>query len=212
MATLLALAWALKPFESYRPLYSTAAGKSQPAGEIRPGFRLVQEVHPGSVDPSEYVEGDEACFEIRFATYMRRNEGDIAVILSQDGRQHAWKIDASTLRDNAFKAFCPGPRFQPDKGFNVEVDGVDGAPGHSATLWLVSDSRLGSVDSASFETGGMALALRVSERNGFRPDMVFGIAQGGFVIGLACTLLIALAAFLALPTTTHDARSRRDDP
>ncbi len=190
-----ALLWL--PFESYEVLYATRAAGAVPAGEIGPDFELVQRIHPVA-EASADVSGRQHCFAIRFATYARHNEGSLGVHWRQDRRQQQWRVAADALIDNSYRHFCPDTEFDAYRPYLVEVRGMDGTPGKSATLWLVSDTSLGV---AQLPTGehppDKSLALQGSTRRHIGPPEVVRIDHGSWLVGWLCTLAAGVVALVA---------------
>lgn len=189
-----ALVWL--PFESHEVLYATRPAGAVAAGEIGPGFELVQRIHPvteASIDANRR----QHCFAVRFATYARRNDGSLQVHWRQDRRQQQWRVAADELIDNSYRHFCPDAAFDALQPYLIEVRGMDGKPGKSATLWLVGDTRLGIARlSAGEHPPGKSLALQGSTRQRIGPAEIVRIDHGSWVVGWLCTLVIGTAALV----------------
>lgn len=182
------------PFHTMTTLKETRWTEPKPAGEIRGPFVLDQQVHlPSGIGKSDR----DYCFGIRFATYQRRNSGRVVVEWTQQGQRQRWSVRAGSLVDNKFRYFCPDV---PDDAalapsFGVRISGVDGRPGKSPTLWLVEDESLGTARLNGESTGkGIALDLTERRRTGIT-DMVRA-ANGAFLVGWVCTLVIGIVALL----------------
>ena len=182
------------PFDGYTALYETRQGAAVPAGEIGPGFKLVQQVHP----PSAWADaGDllQPCFAIRFATYARHNDGLLRVYWRQGRHEQWWPVAVDDLVDNSYRHFCPDTAFSADRQFDVEIHGVSGKPGQSATLWLVDDTRFGRAElSPEQRPQGKAIALQGSARQHIGPASMVRIDHGAWLIGWLCTLVIGITA------------------
>jgi hypothetical protein len=187
------LAWL--PFDDYTILYETRTSETVPAGEIEPGFKLIQQVRP----PSAEAAGDlsQPCFAIRFATYARHNDGLLRVHWQQGRHEQWWPVEFDGLADNSYRHFCPDTGFSPYRPFHVEVHGVSGKPGRSATLWLVDDTRFGHATMPSEQRPqGKAIALQGSTRQHVDPASIVRIDHGAWLIGWLCTLVIGITALL----------------
>lgn len=184
------------PFRTQHSVYATQRVHAVPAGQITAGFVLRQTVLPRSgKDSLVDHEGHEAtCFGIRFATYMRSNSGSIQVAWRQDGRTEGWRVDAGDLQDNAFRYFCPRERFILTEPFALEIKGLDGRAGDSATLWLTGDTRLGTATLGTGAPTGKALALDVATRRRHAGLALLSIDHGAFLFGWLCTLLAGVIA------------------
>jgi hypothetical protein len=186
------LAW--MPFDHYTVLYKASTSDTVPAGEIDSGFMLVQEVRPPSADV-EAGDLSQPCFAIRFATYARHNNGRLRVYWRQGQQEQWWPVEFDDLADNTYRHFCPDTAFSPYRSFRVEVHGVSGKPGRSATLWLVDDTRFGRATMPSGQgPQGKAIALQGSTRQHIGPAGMARIDHGAWLIGWLCTLVIGITA------------------
>lgn len=182
------------PFDSYTALYETRPGAAVPAGEIGPGFKLVQQVRP---PPATADTGDlmQPCFAIRFATYARHNDGLLRVHWRQGRHEQWWPVAVDDLLDNSYRHFCPDTAFSAYQPFQVEIHGVSSRPGRSATLWLVDDTRFGRAElSPEQHPQGKAIALQGSARQRVGPASMVRIDHGAWLISWLCTLVIGITA------------------
>lgn len=184
------------PFHTQTTLYKTGAAGSVPAGEIRRGFSLSQTVTPAPTADDMKSEGMQHCFGLKFATYMRTNGGHLDVGWQQSGQNQQWRVSAADLADNSFRYFCPDADFMAREPFHLQVTGVDGEPGRSATLWLVGDTRLGQVDTEADNIAGKALALDVTARERIAFGTMLRVNHGTFLFGWICTVLVGVLALL----------------
>ncbi|MGY0634009.1 hypothetical protein [Luteimonas sp. A478] len=181
------------PFYTQNTLYESGGGGAVPAGEITASFGLSQNVIPAGSDLPT-ADGLEYCFGIRFATYQRINRGYLLVNWQQDGRQANWRVDASSLKDNTFRYFCPDVPFSPWQPFELQTSGVDGDPGRSATLWLVDDNRLGQAAVKNATVSDKALQLEVTARKRIDLPATLRVNRGAFLLGWICTLFVGIVA------------------
>lgn len=194
------------PFDSYTPLYETRSINSVPAGEIVPGFRLAQQVRPPSAgaDPGSL----SSCFAIRFATYARHNKGLFGVRWRQGRHEQSWTIAFRDLVDNGYRHFCP-MAFSAHRPFQLEVSGVNGKPGRSATLWLVEDTRFGNAELFPEQGAqGKAISLQGSIRHRASAAGIARIDHGAWLIGWLCTLAIGITTLLTGLGCSHKAGNR----
>jgi hypothetical protein len=185
------------PFDSYTTLYDTRPGGAVAAGEIGPGFSIVQQVRPPE-RPAIADTGARHCFAIDFATYARRNNGYLRVTWLQGDRRQQWRVAAWRLQDNAYRHFCPDAAFSAYRPYRIEVRGVDGKPGDSATVWLVADTRLGiaQVSPANLPQG-RSMALQGSHRTHVVAAGIARVDRGAFLFGWLCTLAIGIIALVS---------------
>lgn len=184
------LVWS--PVQVQNTLDGTLSDNAVPAGEIHRGFSILQQVHP---DPEVVMEGKNThphCFGIRFATYMRRNSGHLAVEVQQGPIERRWQVRAARLADNSFRYFCPGLGFSVGKPFQLRISGVNGTPGTSATVWLTEDTRLGALESDNQTIAGMALTLDLVEKRRVGLAETLRVNRGAFLFGWLCTVLVAV--------------------
>lgn len=178
------------PASVFVPLRNVRTVSPRPAGEITAGFRLVQQV-PDGVAPAQHKGA--VCFAVRFATYMRRNRGYIAVSWRQGAAAQQWQVPAGDLVDNALRYFCPQSRFDPSKSFAVAIEGVDGKPSRAATVWLTGNTDFGRADlRGEVIEGGMQMALARHVR--LTPRKLIELDHGAFVVGWLCSMLTGIAA------------------
>ena len=186
------------PFDSYTTLYGTGPKGAVPAGEIRSDFRAVQQVRPGAAGTSRDTGTLKHCFAIRFATYARHNDGSLRVLWRQDQRQQQWLVETDDLVDNSYRHFCPEAAFSAYRPYRIEVSGVDGKPGKSATFWMVDDARFGTVQlEAGEQPRNKAMALQGTARRHTAPAQIVRIDHGAWLIGWLCTLAIGIVALVS---------------
>ena len=182
------------PFTSHEVVFNPGLEKNRPAGQITEGFHLVESVPalmPGGLRTGEQVD----CIALRFATYMRRNEGSLQVTWSQGDRGHRWVLDASALEDNSYVDLCLDRPMDASAPFVLEVSGVDGEPGSAATVWLTAHADAAiRVNGRDFPDVG--LALRLSEEKRVGPHDILGLDGGAFFVGFLCSILIGILALL----------------
>lgn len=194
LAFLLAATLAWLPYDSYTGIYETRPGGAVPAGEVQAGFALSQVVHPPA---TAHGVGDARlpCFGIKFATYARRNRGVLRVDWLQGKRRQSWPVAVGQLGDNAYRYFCPDGEFEADRPFRVEIHGVEGKPGRSATFWLVGDSRFGTAEMPPGQgPEGKSIALQGARKQSVGPTGILRIDRGAWVFGWLCTLAIGIVA------------------
>ncbi|MFP7724719.1 MULTISPECIES: hypothetical protein [Novilysobacter] len=182
------------PFHTQTSLYNTGSAGSTPAGEILARFVLEQTVRPGADQQVRSHEGQQHCFGIRFATYMRTNGGRLDVRWRQGDRHQQWRVNVAGLADNKFRYFCPDDAFAAEQDFDLRISGVDGQPGNAATLWLVDDTRLGTARLGGDAVADKALALEVTTRERIGIASMIRVNAGAFAFGWVCTLLVGVVA------------------
>jgi hypothetical protein len=194
MAFLLASALLWLPFDDYTIVYQTRPGGEIPAGEVRAGFMLAQTVRPPG-DAETATGARQPCFAIRFATYARHNRGVLRVDWRQGERRQSWQVAVKRLSDNSYRHFCPDAGFDPDDPFRVEIHGIDGKPGHSATFWLVGDTRFGHAEIPPGQgPQDASIALQGSAIQHVGPVGMLRIDHGAWVFGWLCTMVIGIVA------------------
>ncbi len=184
---LLGAAGVLWPFRTHNVLVSPGLDKNRPAGQITSGF-TVSETVPASFMGSDPVATAD-CIALRFATYMRRNEGTIQVSFGQEGLGHRWTLDTSRLDDNAYVNLCLERPIQPGKPFWIEVSGVEGTSGSAATVWL-SAAPDRSVLVNGTPQPGWGLALRLTQAKDVSLAELVRLDHGAFIAGFIASLLI----------------------
>lgn len=180
------------PVQVQNTLDGTLPDNPVPAGEIQKDFLILQQVDP---DPEALPEAGKIhphCVGIRFATYMRRNSGRLAVELRQGPIERRWQVRAARLADNSFRYFCPGRGFSAGKPFQLRVSGVNGKPGSSATVWLTEDTRLGALESDNPAIAGMSLTLDLVQNRQVSLAEAIRVNRGAFFFGWLCTLMVAV--------------------
>ncbi len=188
-----------RPFHAHRGLYATARPDAVPAGEITQGFTLRQEVVLPRTLPLDGATGfpdRQPCFGIQFATWARANKGHVDVQWRQGEKHQQWRVDMSHLADNTFRHYCPDTGFYPYQPFTVEINGVDGSAGSSATLWLVGDTHFGTARLGDDSIPGKSIALQVSSRREIRLPSSLATNHGIFALGWLCSLAVGLIALL----------------
>ncbi len=183
------------PFDSHTVLYGTGPKGAAPAGEIRTGFRAVQQVHPVAAEAAQDTDALQHCFAIRFATYARHNDGSVRILWRQGQQQQQWQVEADDLIDNSYRHFCPNAAFSAYRPYRIEVLGVDGEPGKSATFWLVDDARFGTAQLPPGEhPRNKSMALQGSAKRHTGPAEMVRIDRGAWLIGWLCTLIAGIVA------------------
>ena len=181
------------PFDTYVSLYKTAPSRATPAGEIVSGFSLGQTVKPVGKALSSGDHSD--CFGIQFATYARDNNGQVDIDWRQGDKQQRWRLDMAELIDNSYRPFCPDRELSLDRPFEITVEGVDGRPGSSATLWLVDDTSMGTARLANGSAiNGKSMSLEITDYRDVELPSSLWINQGGFLLGWLCSLCIGIVA------------------
>ena len=177
------------PFHAMDTLEETRWTEPRPAGEIRGGFTLEQHVTP--LAPANRKSGGTYCFGIRFATYQRRNQGQVVVRWVQQDQQQEWTVRARRLVDNRFRYFCPDAATRGDVPFDLRISGRNGAPGKSPTVWLVEDDSLG-VARVNGRSGEAGLSLKLAERTRIGWAGTLHAGGGAFLWAWLCSVLIGL--------------------
>ncbi len=183
------------PLTTHSVVFDPGLGKNRPAGQIVRGYSISEVVHPPQKSANISDESVN-CIALRFATYMRRNEGSLRVIWRQENRGHQWTVDTSRLEDNSFVDLCLDKPMDARKPFALEVLGLDGKPGSSATVWLTSSSGA-SVNVNGKELHGFGLALRLSKEERLTARDLFRLNGGAFAAGFLLSLLIGVLALVS---------------
>lgn len=188
------------PAEKYAPIAGVVRMAPLPAGEITDGFHLEQLVAVPGVAKKMPSKNKELCFGIRFATYRRENDGQIAVGWQQGTFTKRWLVESGELADNELRYFCPGRHLRPDMPFSIAVDGVRGAPGSSPTVWLTSDVSYG-LATINGKPAKQSLDVGIARKVHMTPASLIRLDHGAFLVGWLCTLLTGLAALLWMQRT-----------
>lgn len=183
-----ALVWT--PFETSETVYSTGLTRNKPAGQITNGFSLSQTIAPPKQN-NAFITAPVDCFALRFATYMRENSGKIRVSWQQGGRSGQWMIDAGDLQDNSYVDFCLDSNFDTQREFKVDVQGIGGIPGKSATLWLTSASP-GQAHIKGKGGVGLGMAFKLSSKQHLSLAEMIKLGHGAFALGWLCSLLTGI--------------------
>jgi hypothetical protein len=182
------------PFTSHDVVFNPGLDRNRPAGQITEGFSLSEAV-PALMPDSSPADEQADCIALRFATYMRRNEGSVQVNWSQGDRGHRWVLDASRLEDNSYVDLCLDRPMDAAAPFILELSGLDGKPGSAATVWLTAQAETTTrVNGRDFP--GVGLALRLSKQERVGPRDILGLNGGAFAAGFLCSVLIGILALL----------------
>ena len=213
IATLLLLeaifVWA--PFDVRTAVYQTKWRGNKPTGELVDGFRVTQALPAGLVrirpvkKKSVHWHGVHSlrtmlrpnCFAIRFATYIRTNAGLVEATWRQGSATQSWRIPAADLVDNDYVDFCPRDGIDIDHPAVIDVRGIDGRTGSSATVWLVR-SKLGPASVQGNNIGKRSLALQLTYMRRVGPREAGFLGHGGFLLASLCSVGIGGLAFLAI--------------
>jgi len=199
---LLAAGWLVMPFQSHRVVHSPGLDRNRPAGHITADFALVETV-PASFMAGLDPEVEVDCIALRFATYMRRNQGRIDVTFGQGDLGHRWRLDASKLPDNTYVDLCLDQAIDSGKEFWIGVSGVDGERDRSATVWL-SASRDREVAVNGRAMPGWGLALRLTQSRQVRLPQLLHLNHGVFVAGFLISIALGLLVLLCpLRSASH---------
>lgn len=100
-----------------------------PVGEILPEAKLVQSI---ALNGSDRV----VAIEILFATYMRKNEGRLQVVISDAFDQELLVVKENTadFSDNSYRRY-ELPRMLESGVYNLEITSLDSVPGQAVTVW-----------------------------------------------------------------------------
>lgn len=211
---LLAAGLLLLPFESHRVVHSPGLDRNRPAGQITTGFALVETVPASFMAGLDPAAGAD-CIALRFATYMRRNQGRIEVSFGQQAHGHRWVLDASRLADNAYVNLCLDRPIDTTQPFWIGIQGLDGERDRSATVWL-SAARGREVTINGAVRSDWGLALRLSQSRTVRlPDLVrldHGVFLTGFLLSVAIGLLLLGECFARSGTLPRIAGGPRPPP
>lgn len=199
-----------RPFGVHAVSYQTGSKGGKVAGEIVRGFHLVQSVPANLYSPSRkrnlsvhWHNPDSLgrwttpnCFSIRFASYSRKNRGDLYVGWQQGAASQQWRIHGAGVR-NAYADFCPAAGLDTKAPFQIEVRGIDGTTGSAPTVWLAR-SALPAAEVNGRQVGNRGLNLRLVYARTVGRRAIMGVSKGAFAFGCACSLGIGLIALLAV--------------
>lgn len=186
----------ISPFRTTHEFVTTDRIAQTPAGELVSGTRLVQKGH----FPSSKVLGitrQHLCFGIQFATYNRRNKGQLEVAWKQNGNLDRWLINSRELDDNEFRYFCPKKGMTLNSDFYLSLSSSGASSGRAPTVWLTPDTRFGC---ATINGGACSKSLTLSLAT-HRIVTIHHIASmdhGGYFFGWLMSLAIGLAALVLL--------------
>lgn len=127
--------WGAGPIYKRQPLMTI--GNTNPiksAGEIIKGWHLSQKINI----PQSVLKRDKFCISIFVATYMRRNEGEISISLSQGTSVDSRIIDVSSFLDNSMYTLCFKSMYFKLGLASLIIEGINGEIGKSATVWLTN--------------------------------------------------------------------------
>lgn len=187
------------PLTIHSVVFDPGLRNNRPAGQIIKGYSVSEVIHP---PPKGAISGEPVnCIALRFATYMRRNEGLLRVIWRQENRGHQWTVNTTELDDNSFVDLCLDAPMDAGKPFALEVIGLNGKTGSSATVWLTSSSKA-NVNVNGKELHGFGLALRLSKEKRLTAGDLIRLDGGAFAAGFLLSFLIGILAltFFGIPS------------
>lgn len=201
--------WA--PFDVRTAVYQTGWRNNKPVGELVDGFRVTQALPAGLVKirptgkKSVHWHGVHSlrttlrpnCVAIRFATYKRTNGGSIEAIWRQGDAKQSWRIPAADLVDNEYVDFCPRGGIDVDRSAVIDIRGIGGHSGDSATAWLTR-SKLEPASVQGGHVGKRSLAIQLTYMQRIGPRQAASLGHGVFLLACACSVGIGGLAFVAL--------------
>jgi hypothetical protein len=207
---LLAAAMVWRPFRIHAVSYQTGSKNAKVAGEIVRGFDLEQTIPANVYTPSRkrrlsihWHHPDSLgkwttpnCFSIRFASYSRKNRGELRVGWRQGSASQEWPIDAAAVR-NAFMEFCASAGLEVKAPFLVTVRGLKGKMGSAPTVWLAK-SALPPAQVNGKSAGPRGLNMQLTYVQHVGPRTILGVTRGAFALGCACSLGFGLIALVAI--------------
>lgn len=122
-------------------IYAGNLGKVEVGIEQVSGNEILGEILQGTEIRQEfYSNGNNLSgFSIKFATYMRKNEGHIQIGIREhrSSREiYSSKINLASLQDNAFYDFRHPPiKHSKNKMYYIYIKSFDGTVGNSFTLY-----------------------------------------------------------------------------
>lgn len=219
MALVLAIVGAYLFLVRYQPASTIPFSESPlntaalPLGEISRGFRAEQLISI-KLDSSklEGLEDEPICVEMLLANYSNRpNSGHFAVELVVDDITFAQEIDASDVRDNAYRRICfdgstSWVLFNADDR-RIVLRGISSPPGAAVTAWTTTDLRAGRLVGVADRLASRSLVFRLSTQVVFeqgRRDALILIFLGALAVG---TMFLASGP----PRRRFDASAQNQD-
>ena len=115
---------------------STQLYNIEAVGGIKKGTKLTQEIE---------IPGKLKRYGIKFATYLRDNNGKIKISLEQNNKKVEEIIDVSTIKNDEFKYLKMNfSKIKKGKAILV-IEGIDGTEKNSVTLYMSDDISLGAL-------------------------------------------------------------------
>lgn len=186
----------LAPFNVADRVVGSEPQHPVPAGEFVDGTKVLQE---GDIPASNIIAelGRHLCFGIQFATYARTNHGALEITWRQGKDLDQWAIRSVRLKDNEFKYFCPSKGIAAGQKFEIAITGVGIKSGHAPTAWLTADTRFG-VAAINGADQKRSLSLRFASIREVSPQHITALDGGAYFFGWLVSVLISVAALLAM--------------
>ena len=119
---------------------STQLYNIEAVGGIKKGTKLTQEIE---------IPGKLKRYGIKFATYLRDNNGKIKISLEQNNKKVEEIIDISTIKNDEFRYLKMNfSKIKKGKAILV-IEGIDGTEKNSVTLYMSDDISLGTLSKNS---------------------------------------------------------------
>lgn len=204
-----AVVW--RPFDTEAIAWQSGWSSKKTAGQMVDGFHLSQEVPSALLAqpvPRKRITHwwrshrklhahAPNCFAIRFTTYNRPNEGRIAVSYRQGDVSQEWGIESGTLH-KGYRRFCPSAGLRNDQPLHITLTGIGGERGKSPTAWLSHSDQLKPATVNGQRLKKRSLHLRLAYFHRVTPMETASLDKGAYAFACLASLLIALAAILAL--------------
>ncbi|AMO93811.1 hypothetical protein CFter6_1093 [Collimonas fungivorans] len=120
-----------------------------PTGELTTGIRFEQPLNWSWINTRQLGKSDTLCVDLLLANYNnRRNIGTFALTLKSENFSQQIKLNASLIRDNAYRRFCYGILSFKDirnKPATLILEGIDSPSGKAVSAWMTSDITQGKL-------------------------------------------------------------------
>jgi hypothetical protein len=106
-------------------------------------------------------------------------------------------MEAASLHDNTYVDFCPSAGIDTRLPFQIDIQGLDGASGHSATVWLTGGNPVpASINGKT--TSKRGVSLRLTRKHHVSSLEILRLSKGAFAFGCLASLVIGILALVAM--------------